>query len=186
MRIVRRVPRWAWATSGLLVLLGVIALGQWVIAPTATDLADVTEADAVVIFVGGRGERLETALEVVAASGSGVLVIPNGTVPTWPDANLLCAGSFDVEVICPTPEPDSTQGEARVFAELAAERGWESVIMVTSTYHLARAELMLTRCFGGSITAVRASPDISAVDWGRHAVHEGLGHLRARIVDRGC
>jgi len=58
--------------------------------------------------------------------------------------------------------------------------------MVTSTYQLARAELMLDRCFDGKITAVAATPRDGPGGWARLTVHEWLGHLHARVLARGC
>ena len=185
-RFLGRVPRSVWVAAGVLVFVGALLTWRWMLSPSASATGSLGDADAVVMFVGGRGERLELASEIMESGAAEVLVIPNGQTPNWPQANALCAGSSEFEVVCPEPDPDTTRGEARVIADLAAERGWTSMIAVTSTYHLIRAELLLDRCFDGTITAVAASPDISPPSWIRSIVHEWFGHLHARVLARDC
>ena len=181
-----RIPRWLGTALGVCFIALAVLTWRWILSPDTSSVDSLERADAVVLFVGGRGERLETALEVMDTTGTPVLVIPNGLSPTWPDANELCQNATEFEVVCLAPDPDSTRGEARLIAELAEDRGWSLVIMVTSTYHVSRAELMLSRCFPGTITAVDASPEISAAGWTRHVAHEWLGHLKSRVLERAC
>jgi uncharacterized SAM-binding protein YcdF (DUF218 family) len=51
------------------------------------------------------------------------------------------------------PTPFSTRGEAEGFARLAAARGWASVLVVSSRYHVARARILFERCFAGAVYA---------------------------------
>ncbi|MGI9606299.1 MAG: ElyC/SanA/YdcF family protein [Acidimicrobiales bacterium] len=73
-----------------------------------------------------------------------------------------------------------------MIGDLAVDEGWESIVMVTSSYHVSRAELLLKRCFDGTITAVGAETDLSASSWVNRVAHEWLGHLHARILARSC
>lgn len=180
------------AASGAMAIIPIGMALVWLLTPPATPADRTPTADAVVMFAGGRGERLEQAQQLVLDGHADLLVIPNGMAPQWPAANRLCAssdlfgGRRDIEVICPRPEPGTTQGEARLIARLAADRGWESVIAVTSSYHLRRAELLLDRCFDGAITAVSAHPRLGVVSWPRVILHEWGGHLQARTLRRTC
>lgn len=83
-----------------------------------------TSADAVVIFAGGRGERLARAQQLMADGLASNLVVPNGTAPEWPAGNTACREDRPYAVFCPVPDPDTTQGEARAIAGLAQARGW--------------------------------------------------------------
>jgi uncharacterized SAM-binding protein YcdF (DUF218 family) len=166
----------------VIVLTGVTArLFVW---PTAD--APTERADAVVVFVGGRGERLAVAERLLADGLAPNLVLPNGTAPEWPAGNRACSGDFPFEVHCPRPDPDTTRGEARVIAALAREKGWTRVIVVTSSYQLTRARLLLGRCFDGEVLGVRAQPELSASAWTRRVVHEWLGWMQAQTSERGC
>ena len=145
-----------------------------------------TSADAVVIFAGGRGERLARAQQLMADGLAPNLVIPNGTAPEWPAGNAACREDRAYAVLCPVPDPDTTQGEARAIAGLAQTRGWTRVILVTSTYQVTRADLLLGRCFHGDIQRVRADPGLSALALAPRVGHELLAWTHAMTIERGC
>ena len=139
-----------------LLLLG-LALG-WAIAAAALFVwpprHDAARADAVVVLAGGRGPRLARGVELVRRGIAPVLVVSDGWSPTWPEANRLCAGRpAPVAVACFHPDPYSTRGEAEAFARLAARRGWRSVVVVSSRYHLVRARMLFERCYDGTVNA---------------------------------
>lgn len=143
-------------------------------------------ADAVVLFVGGKGERLDTAVRLVEGGLADRLVIPNGTVSTWPQANKLCKGPTSFKVYCPSPDPDTTRGEARAIARVAQQQGWRHIVMVTSTYHVTRARVLLTRCFHGSVDAVSADPGVAPGRYAARVTHEWAGLAEAELVNRDC
>jgi uncharacterized SAM-binding protein YcdF (DUF218 family) len=104
-------------------------------------------ADAIVVLAGDH-LRLGKALELMTRRVAPTLVISDGLAPGWRQANRLChdgaRGRF--RVLCFLPKPYSTRGEARAVARMAAARGWRSVLVVTSTYHVTRARLLFDRC----------------------------------------
>lgn len=186
-RLIVRIPEPVWAVAIFVVTTAAAMAWRWIIAPVTTDPSSVEPADAVVLFIGGTGERLEKALELMDRGVAETLVISAPTPGTWPDADRLCRGTdAPFEVVCPQPDPRTTRGEARIFGELAADRGWDRLVMVTSTYHVGRARLLLERCFDGDVTAVDATPDLSAWGWAQRMNHEWFGHLHARVVARDC
>ncbi|MEM9566206.1 MAG: ElyC/SanA/YdcF family protein, partial [Actinomycetota bacterium] len=132
-------------------------------------------------------ERLPAAIDLMDRGTADVLVLPNGTSPVWAAANELCGDdSLGYEVVCPTPEPITTRGEARAIGHLAIERQWTSLVAVTSTYHLARAELLLSRCFPGRIQAVAAERELTRSQRWRLVRHELAAHAAHRTVLRRC
>jgi uncharacterized SAM-binding protein YcdF (DUF218 family) len=60
------------------------------------------------------------------------------------------------EVIAVRPDPYNTRGEAAIAARLARERHWRSLVVVTSSYHVARARFIFGRAFEGELTMVPA------------------------------
>ena len=164
----------------------VAATIRWFVWPSVPAFENVQKADAVAVFVGGRGERLDTALRLLHAGLADNLVLPNGTVPTWPQANRLCRGKHDFKVYCPSPDPDSTRGEAHAIASIAHEQQWGRVIAVTSLYHVTRARMLLGRCFDGSIETVRAGPGLGVGRYAYRVAHEWAGVLEASTVSRTC
>lgn len=179
------------ATVGLGAVMALWLAVRWTLLPVTVVPDDVVAADAVVVFAGA-SERLPAALALMVAAKAEVLVIPNGTRDGWPEANRLCAeGGVDgngrpFEVLCPIPDPVTTRGEARAIGAIAVDRGWRSVVAVTSSYHIARAELLLERCFAGRIQAVGVTREMPRSARWRAARHEVAGHLAHRLVFRGC
>lgn len=115
-------------------------------------------ADAVVVLAGDH-LRLGKALELMTRQVAPTLVISDGLAPGWREANRLCRGGARgrFRVVCFRPRPYSTRGEARAVARMAAARGWRSVLVVTSTYHVTRARLLFDRCTGARVFVTGAT-----------------------------
>jgi uncharacterized SAM-binding protein YcdF (DUF218 family) len=108
--------------------------------------------DAIVVLAGGRGPRLARGLELVRRGVAPVLAVSDGWSPAWPEANRLCAGRpIGATVVCFHPQPYDTHGEAEAVARIAAQRGWSSVEVVSSRYHVVRARMLFQRCFHGTV-----------------------------------
>jgi uncharacterized SAM-binding protein YcdF (DUF218 family) len=70
--------------------------------------------------------------------------------------------------------------------DLAARRGWRSVVVVTSTYHARRAQLLLGRCFDGRLQIVAAPPHQPWLrTWARANV-ELVGLIGALVTAPDC
>ena len=93
-----------------------------------------------------------------AATRARVLVISGGLDRKWQQARAYCDGRIRVpfRVICFTPDPNSTRGEAEEVARLARRHGWRSVAVVTSDYHVFRSRLLFRRCYHGRLAVVGA------------------------------
>jgi uncharacterized SAM-binding protein YcdF (DUF218 family) len=142
-------------------------------------------ADAVVVLAGGRGPRLARGLALVRRGVAPVLVVSDAWAATWPEGNRLCAGRpAPAPVVCFHPDPYATRGEAEGFARLARARGWKSVLVVSSRYHIARARMLFERCLQGTVYADGANESL----WTRIAAVPletvKLGY--ALLLKRGC
>lgn len=140
----------------------------------------VASADAVVVLFGGRA-RLPVGVELVQRGVAPVLVVSQGRDRAWRSPGL-CNRS-DLRVLCPVADDESTRGEARLIGRLAREHGWDSLVVVTSRFHLLRARLLIERCYGGRLALVGARqprlrlPVQVVLEWAKLA--------RAGIL-RGC
>jgi len=147
--------RWTlWLVAvGLAVLVLVAAYSDVFVAPgNALVRRDpLGKADAVVVLSGGvtydgklDGMSLQRTLDamgLVRAGWAPVLIrtcTMEGTPPPDEDVRYFADlyGGVAVEVVGPI---GNTQAEATKTAELAAERGWSSIILVTSPIHSVRA-----------------------------------------------
>jgi uncharacterized SAM-binding protein YcdF (DUF218 family) len=138
-------------------------------------------ADAIVVLAGGRVDRLGKGLELWHRGVAPTLVISDGRAAGWAEANRLCK---DAHVLCFRPDPYSTRGEAEWTGREAARRGWRSVVVVTSTYHVRRSRVIFDRCLEGRLAVVAARPPLGnfalgvAWEWPKSAYYSTIG--------RGC
>jgi uncharacterized SAM-binding protein YcdF (DUF218 family) len=142
---------------------------------------DPRRADAVVVLDGGSGERLDEARALMQRDVAPTLAISAGRELDPDEADGLCSGPQQFEVVCFTPTPDSTRGEARALATLARQHGWNDVVVVTSTYHVTRARMLVERCFDGRVDVVAASPPARPLHWIAAVGHEWAAMLDATI-----
>ncbi|HEV8128170.1 MAG TPA: YdcF family protein, partial [Candidatus Eisenbacteria bacterium] len=82
---------------------------------------------------------------VVMERGSGGIGVPGAFAPA-PEAR--------VDVIAVPPRRFGTRNEARALASLARGRGWRSLIVISSAFHLRRIALVVRRALAGSGVSV--------------------------------
>jgi uncharacterized SAM-binding protein YcdF (DUF218 family) len=140
-------------------------------------------ADAVVVLAGDH-LRLGKALELMTRRVAPTLVISDGLAPGWREANRLCRGGARFRVLCFRPDPYSTRGEARTVARMAAARGWRSVLVVTSKYHVTRARLLFDRCVSGRVSVTGATYQRSLIPL--EVFLEPAKLVYALVVRRSC
>jgi uncharacterized SAM-binding protein YcdF (DUF218 family) len=169
-----------------------ILVAAWLVAclvlfvwPPAESSAPA-HADAVVVLSGSK-RRLPPALALIRRGVAPILALSSvQKTKHWPQARALCKAHryAGARVVCFTAVPYSTRGEARTVARLARERGWRSVVVVSSTFHLTRARILFRRCYSGHLTMV-GSPSPwwrLPADW----VSE-TGKLLVQLTfERGC
>jgi hypothetical protein len=146
-------------TLGAALLVVLVSLPLFVL-PAVDEPEDVRArpVDAVVVLGGGGGERLPTGLGLLGrlTGPPPVLLL---SLPYEPPL-LTCGtvpGHPNVEVECLRPDPLTTSGEAADVTSLAAERGWQRLVVVTSDYHVTRSRVLFSRC------ADRLAPDLQVL-----------------------
>jgi uncharacterized SAM-binding protein YcdF (DUF218 family) len=160
----------------LLVAIPVTGILLFVRPPTG----DVGDVDAVAVFAGGSGERLRAAQRLMDDGAGSVLVISYGP-------SRLCSGEARYEVICFVPEPSTTSGEAAEIGRLAEERGWESVAVVTSTHHVARARVATRQCTDAEVRMVDAGSAVPSNEVRLRLIrHEIQGLIATLVLNPAC
>ena len=89
------------------------------------------------------------------------------------------------QVICFQPDPGTTRGEAREIGRLARQHHWTSVIVITSTYHISRARMIVERCMPGSVLMVAAPGKPALATWAKQFFYQSAAYVKAFAV-RGC
>jgi uncharacterized SAM-binding protein YcdF (DUF218 family) len=170
------------AAGAVIIAVIIVAVGLLFVWPRSSH---AVTSDAVVVLAGGQGERLQRAQSLMRDRVAPVLVISNGNAPGWDAANQLCSQPQDFEVIC--PNPGTTRSEARMVGDLGKERSWRRVVVITSTYHVRRASLLIRRCLPSATSArvVGVHPHSAFRPW-TAAAHEAAGLSVALLVQRSC
>lgn len=143
--------------------------------------------DAIVVLDGPSDlNRLQTALDLARARRAPVLVI-SYTIegPHWWTGGSICAPEVkDVKVICFTPDPATTQGEAEFVGRAARQYHWHSIALVATAPQDPVAMLRTSRCFSGKIYMINAS--FPGSDWPGQVTYYWGGALRALFLQRSC
>jgi uncharacterized SAM-binding protein YcdF (DUF218 family) len=171
----------AWIAASCFLVWLLLAYVLFYDPPLGTADNDV---DAVVVLAGAASERLAVGETLVEEGTADELVLSSTGLPGNAATEALCAEE-EAEVMCFTPDPLTTRGEARAIADLARERGWDSIIVVTSTYHVTRASSNISHCSKASVTMVASQPDLDALEWLGRFVEESVA-LVASFVRPAC
>src|SRR4051812_42267694 len=89
-----------------------------------------------------RPRRVAAAVSLAAGGLAPVLVLVRGETVA---PELVRAECLPFEVISFVPDPPTTRGEARAVARLVREHEWRRLVVITSSYHVARARLIFRR-----------------------------------------
>ena len=145
------------------------------------------KADAIVVLGSPTAEdRLGAAIRLVDADVSTNLVIS-----LFPEDQPLTRQRYcetaraGLTVTCFRPDPATTRGEAQHVRALAADHGWTSIVVVTSTYHVSRARMLFQRCFAGRLLMVGTSHGMSVGKWAYEYFYQTGAYVKAAI-ESGC
>lgn len=137
------------------------------------------ETDAVVMLGGASKERMLDAMMIRFDLKAQYLVLSNTNTNGNSSADEYCASHSNKtvypDVICFTPKPMDTRGEAVALAELATEYQWKNMIVLTSKYHVERAGLVMEQCVNANVTMMATDPQFNAWQWFRRFVIETGG-----------
>jgi len=139
----------------------------------------VTKVDAMVVIGPPDDDRLDEARTLLARGISTQLVI---SIPAYNffGAKRLCATPpAGVTTHCFDPNPGTTKGEAEEVRRLAAQFHWNSILVITSKYHVSRARMIFDNCIVGRVEVVSAHKSISPTDWAFQYVYQTAGYVRA-------
>jgi uncharacterized SAM-binding protein YcdF (DUF218 family) len=167
-------------TAAVLVVIAFVALDVWLFAIKHDQAA--VRADAIVVLSGSKS-RLPLGVRLMRDHDGRLLVVSRNDLPSRLEQDA-CAQRLPFRTLCVRADPFSTQGEARLIGRLAHARGWHTVDVVTSQFHVFRARLIIERCYHGRLVMVGA-PNPAGIDLVRSLVLEPL-KLVYHELRRGC
>lgn len=182
----RRV-RWVLAAiSGAAMLWLVVAIQLFV----NVDPLSLHRTDAVIMLGGAASERLPVAQTLQGELEAPVLVLSHTDTLGNAAADDICnSAAFPRPgLVCFRPSGMDTRSEAEIIADLADANGWESVTVVTSSYHVTRAGRLIQQCTTADVQMVASRPVLSPGQWLRRFVIETGGlidvSLRPECTDQ--
>ncbi|WP_424464556.1 YdcF family protein [Pseudoclavibacter helvolus] len=141
-----------WRSAGL-ALAAFLALALAPIQPIYFPVMDQLQpADAVMVMGPPEQSRLDLARDLVERGYAQEMVISAGNSPGPYSirSTRFCMEPQVFPVHCEQSAPFTTEGEVAFMARLAEDRSWDSVIFITFTPHVTRAQLYADRCFPGT------------------------------------
>jgi uncharacterized SAM-binding protein YcdF (DUF218 family) len=143
-------------------------------------------SDALLVL-GPTKDRLPLARTLMDEGFSSTLVVVSPVLDNGRFEVDICNNSSAVsyEVVCFSAVPATTRGEARGLATLAEARGWNSVMVLTATPHLTRAQVIIARCFPGDIRMIEYRPDLELNEWAYQVLYQYGGFAKV-LSESGC
>jgi uncharacterized SAM-binding protein YcdF (DUF218 family) len=138
-------------------------------------------SDAIVVL-GGSGPRLQKGQALARAGYAPYLVV---SILSRADGGQCPTSPTGVSIICFTPNPSTTQGEARAVARLARTHHWRQLIVVPGIPQTTRARIRFDRCYHGTLLFDPSSPG-GLRAWIDNVVYEWGALAKALILQRGC
>ncbi|QBX38762.1 YdcF family protein [Brevundimonas sp. S30B] len=165
-----------------LALVGIVALmwlvGLFVFADRVRGLSPADEparADAIVALTGPSAERVNASIRLLEqGKGDRLLISGVNREVRRQELRALTPGSSQLFNCCVDLgfEAEDTVGNAREIAAWARRRGYDSLIVVTSDYHMPRSLLEIRSALPGvRLTPYAVStPSLDDSEWWRAAV----------------
>ncbi|WP_233211572.1 YdcF family protein [Mycobacterium sp. shizuoka-1] len=177
-----------WAAIGLLVV-AVLGVTGFVLF-TRPHADPLSKADAIVVLGGENDGRLQYGLQLAEQGYAHTVVLSNayaGNAADLADFDQACAsGTPAITVVCFTPSPFTTRGEAMYVTRLAKQHHWTHVIVVSWNYHVVRARYIFHQCFDGNVTMrpVPRAYDFPPWRWAAEYAYQYAGLVKALVL--GC
>jgi hypothetical protein len=167
----------------VLVLVWILAGIPLFVSPPA---AQPGKADVIYVIGPPNPTRRDLAAKLVDEGFSDTVVFSVPADGPQSRAELAaCNGEYPYPVTCDTPDPFTTQGEARYLKEKSEENGWDSAIVITWTPHVTRTQLIFSRCFTGDLMVVEDPVDFDMRQWISQYTYQSGAFLKA-LVTPGC
>ncbi|WP_104198767.1 YdcF family protein [Cryobacterium sp. Y29] len=144
-------------------------------------------ADAIVVLGGlGSAAVVAKAVDLAESGYSGRIFISDAfggdTRPAHLCARAVPVPGTTIKVHCFDAHPTTTRGEAEAIAAFATVQGWNRVIVVTSSYHVSRARVQISRCYAGSLAVVGARQPMDPLKWAYQFAYQSAGFVKAWIA----
>lgn len=159
-----------WLSIGTLLLLYIVILFSLFINELRVATDEITYADAIVVLTGGTG-RVEEGLRLFREGRGGYLILSGveetSTLDTiFPGRDLKT--TVDTSKIIIDIESRRTLDNALNVKKIVEDKGFKSLILVTSNYHMKRAFTLFSKAIYVDVKLYRhpvRSPNFKDEEW---------------------
>ncbi len=161
-----------------------IAAGLWLIVLAGLPLyvfppaAEISPSDAAYVLGPPMDERLAVA-EGLQDQGlvERIVVSVQASGGQTADDLPICR---EEGVTCAVADPSTTRGEERLITDVA-DGAAPSLVVVTSTPHVARTRFIFGKCYPGDVTVIGAGRPDSLEGWTSQYLYQSLAFVKAFI-----
>ena len=173
---------WAWILAGTALVLVVAFCVLTAVLFVYPDLNTPERSDAIVVL-GGHGLPAVDKGEQLAREGYAPTIA--FSLQPWVPCEPGRVAIPHVRVVCFRADPQSTRGEARSIAQLAARDDWKRIIVVLPTTQASRARLRIGRCYPGQVLEVGFPPQ-GIWEWLHQFAYEWASLAKALVLQPTC
>lgn len=170
-------------------IVGVSLISAWLIVGTWAFVFPVQDSprpvDAIVVLGGKDGGAVTDAALDLARDGVSDRVVLFDSFGGNTRPERLCRTASEITVECFAPTTGDTRGEARAIEAMADAEGWSSVLVVTSTYHVTRARVILDRCLSGGLLMQGVGSRMDAAEWAYQYLYQSAAFVKV-LTDPSC
>ena len=144
-------------------------------------------SDAIVVLGGEHDGREAFGIDLARAGFADTVLLSNPYPDDDPTMRAACQSSDrQVRIVCFTPRPSTTTGEALFTREQARAHHWSRVTVVSWRHHLFRAGVIFRQCLGIDVqlVAVPRTYHFSLGAWAFVYAYQFAGTTRAALT--GC
>jgi uncharacterized SAM-binding protein YcdF (DUF218 family) len=103
------------------------------------------------VLAGEHDGREEYGISLAQRGLAKTVVLSNPYPEDDETMGRLCAARYsDIEVLCARPPQTTTRGEAAMTRDLAEQRSWRRITVVTWRFHIPRTRLIFGQCLPAS------------------------------------
>ncbi len=183
-----RLRRLVFVVLAMLTSVAIAAGGAGYFLFNRPHVDPLSKADAIVVLGGEWDNRVAYGLDLARRGYARTVVLSDSYIGHRDEMRRACEDPIPgVSVICFTPHPYTTRGEAIFTSELAAEHNWSHVILVSWNYHMVRARYIFSQCFDGGIIlrpVPRTYKKLGVLKWSWIYAYQYAALAKATII--GC
>lgn len=147
----------------------------------------LAKADAIVVLAGEHDGREEYGISLAQRGLASTVVLSNPYRSNDELMQRLCqARYYRIEVICDRPPQTTTRGEAMMARDLAVQRHWQRLTVVTWRFHIPRTRFVFGRCLpSGTVASYVAVPRqylYSVAVWELQYLYQYVALAKAAVV----